>query len=506
MGITKNLEQNVLLRMQHIDKKFPGVHALKDVSLDLRKGEVHALLGENGAGKSTLINVLAGIYPPNGGEIFVNGVKIAIGSIVDSRNAGIAVIHQELVLVPYMTIAENIFMGRELKKKITIDKKKMNLEAKRILDRIGLKLDPMTLVKNLSIAQQQMIEIAKALSLNSNILVMDEPTSSLSDSEVNILFSIIRKLKQEGVGIIYVSHRMSELFEITDRITVIRDGEYIDTKATSETNADELVYLMVGRKLENYYTRNFRRPGEITLKVKDLSVRNLLYNISFEARAGEIVGFSGLIGAGRSELMQAVVGFRKYQSGEVQICRNLQGNMSYSKTIGKGIVFVPEDRKKLGLILINTVLFNTTLAVLKKFIKRGFVNHRKENEITENTVKSLKVKTAGYGQKVGTLSGGNQQKVLIGKWLATAPKILILDEPTRGVDVGAKADIYEIMDRLTQQGVTIVMISSDLNEIMNMCDRVVVMRNGRVTGTLDHSELTQERVMHLATFEEGVEE
>ena len=494
-------ENDILLKMVHIDKKFPGVHALRDVSLELRKGEVHALLGENGAGKSTLINVLGGVISPNAGEIYINGKKMSIGSVIDAQRAGIAVIHQELVLVPYMTIAENIFMGREPKNNLVIDRKKMNREAAEILGRIGLNLNPATPVRNLSIAQQQMVEIAKALSLKSNILVMDEPTSSLSENEVNVLFQIIRKLKTEGVGIIYVSHRMSELFEITDRITVMRDGEYIDTRNTNETNTDELVYLMVGRKLENYYTRNFREPGAVTLKVAKMSVRNLLHEISFEAREGEIVGFSGLIGAGRSELMQAIVGLRKYQSGEVTICGKAQNNEGYRKAISKGIVLVPEDRKKLGLILINTVAFNSTLAVVHEFIKKGWVNRKKEKEIVDNAVKGLRIKASSHEQRVGTLSGGNQQKVLIGKWLATNPKILILDEPTRGVDVGAKADIYEIMDNLAAQGITIIMVSSDMTEIMNMCDRVIVMKNGAITGTVEHEELSQERIMHLATYE-----
>lgn len=494
-------ENDILLKMVHIDKKFPGVHALRDVSLELRKGEVHALLGENGAGKSTLINVLGGVISPNAGEIYINGKKMSIGSVIDAQRAGIAVIHQELVLVPYMTIAENIFMGREPKNNLVIDRKKMNREAAEILGRIGLNLNPATPVRNLSIAQQQMVEIAKALSLKSNILVMDEPTSSLSENEVNVLFQIIRKLKTEGVGIIYVSHRMSELFEITDRITVMRDGEYIDTRNTNETNTDELVYLMVGRKLENYYTRNFREPGAVTLKVAKMSVRNLLHEISFEAREGEIVGFSGLIGAGRSELMQAIVGLRKYQSGEVTICGRAQNNEGYRKAISKGIVLVPEDRKKLGLILINTVAFNSTLAVVHEFIKKGWVNRKKEKEIVDNAVKGLRIKASSHEQRVGTLSGGNQQKVLIGKWLATNPKILILDEPTRGVDVGAKADIYEIMDNLAAQGITIIMVSSDMTEIMNMCDRVIVMKNGAITGTVEHEELSQERIMHLATYE-----
>ncbi len=496
-------KSGVLLKAERIDKRFPGVHALKDVSLELLKGEVHALLGENGAGKSTLINVLGGVFPPNSGEIFIEGKKAVIRNISDAQREGIAVIHQELVLVPYMTIAENIYMGREPGNKLVVDRAGMNREAETVMKRVGLNRDPATPVKELSIAQQQMVEIAKALSLNARILIMDEPTSSLTENEVNILFSIIRKLKADGVGIIYVSHRMSELFEITDRVTVMRDGAYIATKNTKETDTDELVYLMVGRKVENYYTRNFREPGDVTLKVENLSIKGLLENISFEARAGEVLGFSGLIGAGRSELMQALVGLRKYDAGSVEICGQLQNHQNYHKTIEKGIVLVPEDRKKLGLVLINHVAFNTTLAVLKEFMVRGTVNRRKENEIIDRAVKTLRIKTNGNEQKVGTLSGGNQQKVLIGKWLATNPKVLILDEPTRGVDVGAKADIYEIIDNLVQKGITIIMVSSDLNEVINMSDRVIVMKEGRITGTLKHEEINQEAVMHMATYEGG---
>lgn len=500
----RDRKDGLLLKAEHINKKFPGVHALKDVSLELLRGEVHALLGENGAGKSTLINVLGGVFPPNDGEIWIEGKRAAIKNISDAQREGIAVIHQELVLVPYMTIAENIYMGREPGSGFVVDRAKMNRDAATVMKKVGLHKDPATPVRELSIAQQQMVEIAKALSLDARILIMDEPTSSLTENEVNILFSIIRKLKTEGVGIIYVSHRMSELFEITDRVTVMRDGAYIATKKTKETNADELVYLMVGRKVENYYTRNFREPGEVTLRVENLSVNNMLHHISFEAREGEVVGFSGLIGAGRSELMQALVGLRKYGTGKVEICGKLQGHQSYYKTIEKGIVLVPEDRKKLGLVLINSVAFNITLAVLKEFMKRGKVDRRKENEIIDGAVKTLRIKTAGKEQRVGTLSGGNQQKAMIGKWLAAHPKVLILDEPTRGVDVGAKADIYEIIDNLAREGITIIMVSSDLNEVINMSDRVIVMKEGRITGTLSHEEINQEAVMHMATYEGGV--
>lgn len=498
------MDTEYLLKMNHIDKRFPGVHALKDVSFELKPGEVHALLGENGAGKSTLINVLGGVFPPSSGTIEIEGKPVKINSVMDSQKHKVAVIHQELVLVPYMTIAENVFMGREPVTSLGLtDTKVMNGMAREMIGKVGLHVPPDTCVGMLSVAQQQMVEIAKALSLNARILVMDEPTSSLTDNEVNILFDIIRKLKKEGVGIVYISHRISELFEITDRITVMRDGNYIDTKMTSDTDVDELVALMVGRKLENYYTRNYRSLGKISLEVKNLTDERWFKDVSFAAREGEILGFSGLIGAGRSELMQAIVGLEPFTEGKVYVDGVELRRIDYLKAQALGIALVPEDRKKQGLIMIHSVKFNLTLTVLKEFIKGIFVNEKRERELTDYGINSIRIKVSGYEQLAGNLSGGNQQKILIGKWLATNPRILILDEPTRGVDVGAKADIYAIMDELTSRGITIIMVSSDLNEIINMCDRVIVMKNGKITGELSHTEFNQERVMQLATDEGG---
>lgn len=498
------MDTEYLLKMNHIDKRFPGVHALKDVSFELKPGEVHALLGENGAGKSTLINVLGGVFPPSSGTIEIEGKPVKINSVMDSQKHKVAVIHQELVLVPYMTIAENVFMGREPVTSLGLtDTKVMNGMAREMIGKVGLHVPPDTCVGMLSVAQQQMVEIAKALSLNARILVMDEPTSSLTDNEVNILFDIIRKLKKEGVGIVYISHRISELFEITDRITVMRDGNYIDTKMTSDTDVDELVALMVGRKLENYYTRNYRSLGKISLEVKNLTDERWFKGVSFAAREGEILGFSGLIGAGRSELMQAIVGLEPFTEGKVYVDGVELRRIDYLKAQALGIALVPEDRKKQGLIMIHSVKFNLTLTVLKEFIKGIFVNEKRERELTDYGINSIRIKVSGYEQLAGNLSGGNQQKILIGKWLATNPRILILDEPTRGVDVGAKADIYAIMDELTSRGITIIMVSSDLNEIINMCDRVIVMKNGKITGELSHTEFNQERVMQLATDEGG---
>lgn len=495
------MRDELVLEMREIDKIFPGVHALKKVNFELRKGEVHALLGENGAGKSTLINVLGGVYPIDGGQILIDGQPVVIRQIKDAQQLGIAIIHQELVLVPHMTVAENIFMGREPRTKLgTVDKKKMFRDAQEAIDAVGLCCSATDLVCKLSVAQQQLVEIAKALSYNAKIVVMDEPTSSLMTREVDILFDTIRKLRAKGVSIIYISHRMSEFFEIADRITVMRDGEYVTTRDVEQTNTDELVFLMVGRKLENYYTRTYNKPGETVLEVSGLSQKSTgLEDINFSLRKGEILGFSGLVGAGRSELMRCIVGIEKYDSGEIRLFGEPAGPMNTAQAQKKGLVMVPEDRKQQGLILLNSVGFNLTINVLESFIGLGVVNKCAENEIIERHIRALNIKTPSARQKVGNLSGGNQQKVLMGKWLATNPKILILDEPTRGVDVGAKAEIYMIIDRLAKEGISVIMVSSELNEIINMCDRVLVMSDGRITGELNRSEFTQELIMSFAT-------
>ena len=491
----------ILLKMKNIRKTFPGVLALDNIDFELESGEIHGMLGENGAGKSTLINVLGGIYIPDRGEIIINGQKTQINGVKDAQEAGIAVIHQELVLVPHMSIAENMFLGREIKSPAgLVDKKRMEQESVEILKRVGLEISPSVPVRSLSVAQQQMVEIAKALSLNARILVMDEPSSSLTDSEVERMFAIMRKLRREGVGIIYISHKMKELFEITDRITVIRDGSYIGTVQTSEADMDELVHMMVGRELTSYYTRTEHEIGDVMLELKDINRSGVLKNIDFSVRAGEIVGFAGLVGAGRSELFKVVLGIEPMDSGTVLIGKNT-GRLSPRKAQEIGMVLVPENRKREGLVLINTVAFNLTLPVLDQFVKGIFVNKKKQLEIENTYIDSMNIKTPSRLQKVGNLSGGNQQKVVIGKWLAARPKILILDEPTRGVDVGAKAEIYKIIDRLAAQGIAIVIISSEMAELINMCDRMVVMNQGRIAGELKKSEMgfSQESIMKLAT-------
>ena len=492
------MSEQYLLEMKGISKSFPGVKALKNVSLQLKAGEIHALLGENGAGKSTLIKVLGGIYHAEEGEIYIDGQKKDIDGVVAARAAGVSIVHQELVLVPYMTVAENIFLGREMGGKFNIDRRKMSQEAQKLLDTYDMNIDADMLVEHLTIAQQQMVEIVKAISFQSKILVMDEPTSSISDKEVGFLFETMRTLTKKGVGIIYISHKMSELEEICDRVTVMRDGETVGTKVVKESTKDDLIALMVGRELTNYYTRDYLEPGEVVLKCDHISDGKMSKDASFELRKGEIIGFAGLVGAGRSETMKAIFGLAPNMSGDVYVEGKKVQIKSPIDAMKYGIALVPESRKEEGLYRVMSVRFNATIEVLGEFIRHLGVNSAKEWQITQKYIDMMATKTPSQEQIIGNLSGGNQQKVIIGRWLLTSPKILILDEPTRGVDVGAKAEIYAIMNELVKQGMSIIMISSELPEIINMSDRVYVMCDGQVTGCLGHEEATQERIMQLA--------
>ena len=487
-----------LLEMKGICKSFPGVKALQDVNLQLKAGEVHALLGENGAGKSTLIKVLGGIYHAEKGEIIIGGQKTDIDGVVAARHAGISIVHQELVLVPYMTVAENIFLGREPGTKMNIDRKKMVEDAQKLLDTYEMHINANMLVEHLTIAQQQMVEIVKAISFNSRILVLDEPTSSISDKEVGFLFDTIRNLTKAGVGIIYISHKMSELAEICDRVTVMRDGQTVGTKVVKETTTDDLIALMVGRELTNYYTRDYQEPGEVILKCEHISDGKMAKDASFELCKGEIIGFAGLVGAGRSETMKAIFGLTPHATGDVYVKGKKVKIQSPVDALAHGIALVPENRKEEGLYQVQSVRFNSTIEVLGSFIRHLCVDGRKEEEITQKYIDMMDTKTPGQEQVIRNLSGGNQQKVMIGRWLATNPEILILDEPTRGVDIGAKAEIYAIMNELVKQGMSIIMISSELPEIINMSDRIYVMNEGRITGCLDHDAVTQESIMALA--------
>ncbi|MDF9844950.1 MULTISPECIES: sugar ABC transporter ATP-binding protein [unclassified Paenibacillus] len=490
-----------VLEMHSIAKSFGQTQALNGINFELKSGEIHALLGENGAGKSTLIKVLGGIHQPDRGEISINGNTVQIKGVHDAQAHGIGVIHQEIVLVPYLTVAENIFLGREPVTKLgLIDRKQMNAEAQEMVKELGLNLDVNTLVGELSVAHQQLVEIVKAISFNIKILVMDEPTSSLSDEEVKHLFVTMERLRQNGVSMIYISHKFEELFTITDRITIIRDGTYVGTVITKNSSPDELVAMMVGRELKNFYTRTYSRQDEVVLKVDHLSKQNVFEDISFSVHKGEILGFSGLMGAGRSELMLAIFGAYGYDNGSVSLNGEELKIKSCSDAIEKGIALVPEDRKDQGLVLMNSVGFNMTLSELKHLMKNKLiVSEEKRSALISTYIKSLNIKTASPDAEVSSLSGGNQQKVVLAKWLATNPKLLILDEPTRGVDVGAKSEIYSIINELAKQGLAIILVSSELPEIINMCDSVCVMREGKLTAQLAQSELSQENIMRFAT-------
>lgn len=491
---------SAVLEMKHIAKSFSGNKVLLDVDLTVEEGEVHALLGENGAGKSTLMKILGGIYTKDAGSILINGREVQIHNVADARDNGISIIHQELMLARHMTIAENVFMGREQKKAGGfVDLARQEAETQRFLDHYGIKLKADTRLDRLTIAQQQMVEIVKAISYHSRILVMDEPTSSISDKEVEFLFSTMRELTKKGVGIIYISHKMDELEQICDRVTVLRDGTYVGTERVKDTTRDHLIAMMVGRELTKYYTRDYMEPGRVVLKCENIADGKMVKGASFELREGEIIGFAGLVGAGRSETMKCIFGLTPGCTGEISVDGKKAAIKSPIDAMKFGIALVPEDRKQEGLYKVQSVRFNSTIEVLKSFIKGIWVDADKEEEITRQYIEMMDTKTPSQEQLIGNLSGGNQQKVMIGRWLATAPKILILDEPTRGVDVGAKSEIYGIMNELVKKGVSIIMISSELPEILNMSDRVYVMCDGRITGCFSHEEcVTQEQIMKLA--------
>lgn len=490
------------LVMSGIYKEFPGVIALNNARLELEHSEVHALLGENGAGKSTLSKILSGVYQADKGEIILEGNKVEIASVKDASRNGINMIHQELMLIPEMTIFENIFLGREqMGSPVFIDEKYMIEKTRELLAKFNMTADPNTKIRKLSIAQQQMVEIIKAVSFKANIIIMDEPSSSLTDKETASLFKIIRSLTKERVSIVYISHKLDEIQEITDRITVMRDGETVGTVVTKETNKDQLISMMVGRTLSNYYKRTLKKEKEkeVVLEVKNLYGKPYLKDINFSLHKGEILGFAGLVGAGRSELMRILFGIDKKESGDIVLEGKIVNIANVGDAITLGFGLLPENRKEEGLILKNDVGYNITLCVLKEFIKLISVNKNAEKGIIDEYVSSLSIKTPSSEQIVKFLSGGNQQKIVLAKWLATKPKILILDEPTRGIDVGAKSEIYEIIDHLATLGVAIIFISSELPEVIGMSDRIAVMHDGRIKGILDRSEFSQEKIMHLAT-------
>jgi ribose transport system ATP-binding protein len=499
---------NVLVVMEGIEKSFPGVHALSQGRFELRAGEVHALCGENGAGKSTLMKILAGVYSKDAGRIFCKGREVDIPNPRAAQNLGISMIHQELNLMPHLTVAQNIFIGREPRTglKFVVDERALNQQARQLFEMTHLKLDPRARVSDLTVAKQQMVEIAKALSFNSEVLIMDEPTAALTDTEIEDLFSIIRRLRDQGVGIVHISHRMEEIKQITDRITVMRDSRYIDTVVTKDVTIDRIISMMVGRTIyETAPELPEQSNQEVVLDVKNLNRGRVLKNISFDLKRGEILGFAGLVGAGRTEVARAVFGADPIDSGEVYIRGKKTEIKSPGDAVRHGIGYLSEDRKRYGLALGMDVETNVVLASFKKFLSvLGWVNQDKTRSAAESHIKSLAIKTPGVSQKVKNLSGGNQQKVIISKWLTADTDVLIFDEPTRGIDVGAKSEIYKLLNDLAKGGKSIIMISSELPEILRMSHRVVVMCEGRITGVLPIGEATQEKIMTYATQREAL--
>lgn len=495
------MNKTPVVEMKNIHKSFFNVQVLKGVDFDLIPGEIHALMGENGAGKSTLMKILTGIHKSNSGEILYKGEIVEYHSPKEAEKAGIAVIHQELNIIPYLTVAENMFLGKELKRQPfgILKTKEMNEKTKENLNRLGIDIDPQKEAGELSVGQQQMIEIARAIAAETEVLIMDEPTAALTDREIETLFTVINQLRREGVAIIYISHRMEEIFRMCDRITVLRDGQSIGTKITSETDFEEIVKMMVGRELGERFPERTAEIGGDRFVVEDLSLEGIFNNISFNVRKGEILGVAGLMGAGRTEIMETIFGARKKKSGRIYMDGKELNIRKPHHAIAAGIGFITEDRKDEGLVLGLTVRENLAIPNLKKLSKSAVIQKQKEKQWTEEMIQKLRIKTSGPEQEVKSLSGGNQQKVVFGKWLGTEPKLLILDEPTRGVDVGAKKEIYSIMNELTEKGFSIIMVSSELPEILGMSDRVMVIHEGKLSAILDKKVASQEKIMEAAT-------
>jgi ribose transport system ATP-binding protein len=491
-----------VLEMRHIRKTFPGVVALDDVHFELRRGEVHILLGENGAGKSTLMKILSGAYQKSDGQIVLDGAEVEIKNPKHAQTLGISIIYQEFNLIPHLPIGENIFLGREpVRLPGLIDQRAIIQEAQSALSSLGLALDPRRLVKDLRVAEQQMVEVAKALSLDARILIMDEPTAALTEHEIAELFATIRRLKEKGVAIVYISHRMEELFEIGDRVTVLRDGRSVGTYDVHEISKSELIRLMVNRELTELFPKEHATRGPEVLRVESLSTKSGLKDINFSLHKGEVLGIAGLLGAGRTELARAIFGLDKISSGSIYVNGVAQKMSSPRSAIKSGIGFLTEDRKSQGLVLPLSVERNLCLSSVDRFSRGGIMNTRQERQEAGRYVEELRIKTPSLDQKVVFLSGGNQQKVVLSKWLCSQAQVFIFDEPTRGVDVGAKAEIYQLMNRLTASGVAILMISSELLEVMGMSDRVMVMRGGRIAGEFSAGESTQERILQCALGE-----
>ncbi len=488
------------IEMRGIDKSFGGNAVLKEAGFLLDHGEIHALMGENGAGKSTLMKILTGVYTKDAGQVIVDGQEVCYKNPQEAEKAGIVFIHQELNVLFDLTVEENMFLGKEIHGRFGVcDKKAMRAEVRKILDRLGVSIDPQQRMSELSVGQQQMIEIAKALMVDAKVIIMDEPTAALTQSETEVLFQVVRSLKEKGVSIVYISHRMEEIFELCDRITVLRDGSYIDTKRIQDTDMNDVVKMMIGREIGERYPLREASIGEVVFKVEGLTCPGVFKDVSFEVHAGEVLGVSGLMGAGRTEIMQAIFGNMPHVTGKLFLNGEEIHNHNPGQAMKNGIGFITEDRKTEGLMLEESIRKNISLANLGRISRRGVLRKKEERELVQKGIEELHIKCFGPEHECGRLSGGNQQKVVFAKWIYTDPKVLILDEPTRGVDIGAKKEIYNIINDLAAKGVAIIMVSSELPEVLGMADRIMVVREGLVRGILSKEEADQENIMILAT-------
>ena len=488
------------IEMRGIDKSFGGNAVLKEAGFLLDHGEIHALMGENGAGKSTLMKILTGVYTKDAGQVIVDGQEVCYKNPQEAEKAGIVFIHQELNVLFDLTVEENMFLGKEIHGRFGVcDKKAMRAEVRKILDRLGVSIDPQQRMSELSVGQQQMIEIAKAVLVDAKVIIMDEPTAALTQSETEVLFQVVRSLKEKGVSIVYISHRMEEIFELCDRITVLRDGSYIDTKRIQDTDMNDVVKMMIGREIGERYPLREASIGEVVFKVEGLTCPGVFKDVSFEVHAGEVLGVSGLMGAGRTEIMQAIFGNMPHVTGKLFLNGEEIHNHNPGQAMKNGIGFITEDRKTEGLMLEESIRKNISLANLGRISRRGVLRKKEERELVQKGIEELHIKCFGPEHECGRLSGGNQQKVVFAKWIYTDPKVLILDEPTRGVDIGAKKEIYNIINDLAAKGVAIIMVSSELPEVLGMADRIMVVREGLVRGILSKEEADQENIMILAT-------
>lgn len=488
------------IEMRGIDKSFGGNTVLKNAGFLLEHGEIHALMGENGAGKSTLMKILTGVYTRDAGTVIVDGKEVHYKNLQEAEKAGIVFIHQELNVMFDLTVEENMFMGKEIRKPFGIcDTKAMCKEVEKILDKLGVSIDPKKRMNELSIGQQQMIEIAKALMVDAKVIIMDEPTTALTQKETDILFEVVNRLRKKGVSIVYISHRMEEIFSLCDRITVLRDGSYIGTKRIADVDMNDIVKMMIGREIGERYPARSNKIGDVVFKVKDLNCTGVFQDVNLEVRAGEVLGVSGLMGAGRTEIMQAIFGNMPNVTGQIFMDGKEIKNKNPEMAKKHGIGFITEDRKVQGLLLEDSIMKNISIANLDKISKNGVIQKKAERELTQRGIEELRIKCFGPDHACINLSGGNQQKVVFSKWIYTEPKVLILDEPTKGVDIVAKKEIYNIINELAGKGVAIIMVSSELPEVLGMSDRIMVVREGTVRGVLNKEEANQENIMILAT-------